>query len=81
LSDREWKIKVEEVTDNYPMDDANLDALQAFQDREQSLERWSQEVKEMLPGMKISPMFIIWQNEKLRIVTDHSASELNAEIS
>jgi hypothetical protein len=81
LSDGEWKIEIEEVTENYSMDDADLDALRSFRDREQSLGRWSQEVKEMLPGMKTSPMFIVWRDEKPRIVTDHSASEINAEIS
>jgi hypothetical protein len=64
LSDGEWKIEVEEVTENYPMDNADFDALRTFQDREQSLRRWSQEVGEMLPGMKISPMFVVWQHEK-----------------
>ena len=62
------------------MDEADLDVLRTFQDKEQSLGRWSQEVEEMLPGMKISPMFIAWQHKKPRIITDHSASELNAEI-
>jgi hypothetical protein len=81
LSDGEWKIETEEVTENYPMDDVDLDALRAFQDREQSLGRWSQELEEMLPGMKISPMFLAWQNKKPQIITDHSALELNTEIS
>jgi hypothetical protein len=27
--------------------------------------------------MKISPMFVIWQNEKPRTVTDHSRSGIN----
>ena len=81
MSDGEWKIEVKEVTENYPMDDADLDVLRTFRDREQSLGRWSQEVDEMLPGMKISPMLVVWQHEKPRVVTDHSASELNAEIS
>jgi hypothetical protein len=80
LSDGEWKIEVEEVSENYPMDDADLNVLRAFRDKEQSLGRWSQEVQEMLPGMKISPMFVAWQHGKPRIITDHSASELNAEI-
>ena len=62
------------------MDDADLNVLRAFRDTEQSLGRWSQEVQEMLLGMKISPMFVTWQHGKPRIITDHSASELNAEI-
>ena len=27
--------------------------------------------------MKISPMFVMWQHEKPRVVTDHAASGLN----
>jgi hypothetical protein len=34
----------------------------------------------MLLSMKISPMFITWQYRKPQIITDHSTSELNAEI-
>jgi hypothetical protein len=64
LSDGEWKLEVEEVTKNYPIDDGDLDTLRAFRDREQSLGRWSDEVKEMLLGMKILPMFVAWQHGK-----------------
>src|SRR5882724_13036037 len=36
----------------------------------------------MLLGMKISPMFVSWQNiKKPRVVADHSASKINTEIS
>jgi hypothetical protein len=80
LSDGVWDIEAEGISENYPMDEADLDALRAFRDKEQSLGRWSQEIEEMLPGMKISPMFVAWQHGKPRIITDHSASELNAEI-
>ncbi|KIM89296.1 hypothetical protein PILCRDRAFT_219943 [Piloderma croceum F 1598] len=31
--------------------------------------------------MEMSAMFVVWRNEKPRIVTDHSASEINAEIT
>jgi hypothetical protein len=64
LSNGEWKIKIEEVTENYPMEDVDMDTLQSFHDKEQSLARWSQEVSEMLPSMKVSLMFVIWRNEK-----------------
>jgi hypothetical protein len=60
LSDGEWKIEIDEVTESHSIDDSNWDALQSFPDREQSLGRWSQEVKEMLLGMKMSPIFIVW---------------------
>ena len=72
LNDGEWKIETEEVTENYPMEDRDLVELQLFRDREQSLRRWSNEVEKMLPGMKISPMFVIWQDEKPRVVTERT---------
>lgn len=75
----EWKAELEEVTSNYPMDDADLKTVQEFRDREQAAGRWSDALPdtELLPGMKVSPMFVIWQQGKPRVVTDHSASGLN----
>jgi hypothetical protein len=32
---------------------------------------------ELLPGMKVSPMFVVWQHGKPHVVMDHSASGLN----
>ena len=32
---------------------------------------------DLLPGMKISPMFMVWQNEKPCVVTDHSCLGIN----
>jgi len=60
-------IETEEATENYSMEDVDLHALRSFRDKEQYLGRWSQEVPEMLPGMKVSPMFVVWRNEKPRI--------------
>lgn len=77
LNDGDWKLELEEVVDNYPMDSEDLGALCDFRDREVGADRWSQEIPELLPGMKVSPMFVIWQNAKPRVVTDHSASGLN----
>lgn len=34
-------------------------------------------IPELLPGMKISPMFVIWQHEKPHVITDHTGSGLN----
>jgi hypothetical protein len=41
--------------------------------------RWSDPLPEMslLPGMKVSPMFVMWQHEKPRVVPDHSSSGIN----
>jgi hypothetical protein len=80
LDDGEWKIELKEVVDNYPSGDLDKEAIRQFRDKEQAAGRWSQEVSELLPGMKISPMFVIWRNEKPRVVTDHSGSGINAGI-
>ncbi|EMD30707.1 hypothetical protein CERSUDRAFT_60921, partial [Gelatoporia subvermispora B] len=39
--------------------------------------RWSPSFPTTLPGMRVSPMFVVWRNDKPRVVTDHSASRLN----
>ena len=46
------------------------------------LKRWSDPLpsKDLLPGMKVSPIFVVWQRGKTRIVTDHTASGLNDNI-
>jgi len=76
----EWKIELEEVIGNYSTEEPDLDAIRAFRDREQAAGRWSGELAELLPGMVVSPMFVVWQNAKPRVVTDHSASGLNSGI-
>ena len=66
------------VIGNYTTEELDLDVIRAFRDNEISAERWSQPLRfsNLLPGMKISPMFVVWQ-EKPRVITDHSASGLN----
>jgi hypothetical protein len=81
LDDGEWKIELEEVIDNYSTDERDLEAIRAFRDREIGAGRWSEEVSELLPGAKVSPLFVVWQNSKPRVVTDHAASGLNDGIS
>jgi hypothetical protein len=82
FDESEWKIELEEITENYKMDDTDLKALREFRDRELAAGRWSSALldTELLPGMKVSPMFVIWQHGKPRVVTDHSASGLNEGI-
>ncbi|KIJ99243.1 hypothetical protein K443DRAFT_63230, partial [Laccaria amethystina LaAM-08-1] len=79
LDDGEWKVELEEVIDNYSTDEGDLDAIRNFRDKERSANRWSDELSnlELLPGMKMSPMFVVWQNSKARVVTDHSGSGIN----
>lgn len=71
LDGGEWKVELEEVVDNYPMDEQDAEALHAFRNREQAAGRWSSELSGLLPGMKILLMFMVWQHKKPRIVTDH----------
>ncbi|KZT10481.1 uncharacterized protein LAESUDRAFT_734877 [Laetiporus sulphureus 93-53] len=68
--DGEWKVEMEEVFKNYLADSPDIDAIRAFQDKELSAGRWSSELSQLLPDMKISLMFP-------RVVMDHFASGLN----
>lgn len=80
LDDGEWKIELEEVTDNYPASPEDLEEIRKFRDKECGTDHWSGEISELLPGMKISPMFVVHQDGKARVVTDHSGSGVNAGI-
>ena len=65
--DGDWKAGLEVLhLDNYMMDPEDQEAIRAFQDKETMAGRWSDSLDDTeLPlGAKISPMFIIWQNEK-----------------
>jgi hypothetical protein len=78
----DWKVELEEILPDYEADPEDAAAIQAFRDREISAGRWSNPLEDdkLLPGMKISPMFVVWQNEKPRVVTDHSRSGINDNI-
>ena len=78
----EWKVEREEVIPSYDCDPDDAEAIRAFRDREIAAGRWSASLEntELLPGMKVSPMFVVWQNEKPRVVTDHSRSGINDNI-
>ena len=75
----EWKVELEEVIPSYDCDPEDAEAIQAFRNWEIAAGHWSPSLEntELLPGMKVSPMFMVWQNEKPRIVTDHSRSGIN----
>jgi hypothetical protein len=78
----EWKIELEEVSPEYESSPEDAEAIHAFRDREIAAGQWSDSLDntELLPGMKISPQFVVWQNEKPRVVTDHSRSGINEGI-
>ena len=60
----------------------DIKQIHAFRDREITAGRWSESLpdSELLPGMKVSPMFIIWQHGKPHVITDHCGSGINDNI-
>ena len=81
LDTGEWKVHLAEVIDNYLVDPADLEAIQKFCDKEVAANHWSDPIPELLPRMKISLMFVIWQHGKPHVITDHAGSGLNDGIS
>ncbi|KAF5383038.1 hypothetical protein D9615_004923 [Tricholomella constricta] len=75
----EWKSEAEEFAGNYSVEDCDLDAIRVFRDKELKAGRWSDVLPDatLLPGMKMSPMFVVWQKGKGRVITDHSGSGIN----
>ena len=57
----------------------DIEAIQAFCDKEVGAGCWSSPLlsSDLLPGMKLSPMFVDWQKNKPWVITNHSASGLN----
>lgn len=78
----EWNLESKEFHQNYSVEDQDLEAIRAFRDKEISLGRWSGPLPDvdLRPGMKVSPMFVVWQHEKPRVITDHAGSGLNEGI-
>ena len=78
LDEGDWGQDGEIFFNNYPMQEPDLEAVRAFRDREVGTERWSAMIDPHLaPCMQTSPMFVVWQNDKAHVVTDHSVSGLN----
>jgi hypothetical protein len=75
----EWALESKEFRQNYSVEDQDLTAIRAFRDKEIKLERWSEPLPDcnLQPGMKVSPMFVVWQHDKPRVITDHAGSGLN----
>ena len=75
----DWKVELEEVIPEYEYSPKDAEAIQAFQDHEIAAGHWSNSLdsSDLLPGMKISPMFMVWQSEKPCVITDHTHSGIN----
>ncbi|KAF8830068.1 hypothetical protein HHX47_DHR2000566 [Lentinula edodes] len=79
----EWEVESKQKLDNYVSEPQDFAALRAHRDQEVAAGRWSEALPEdfvLLPGMKVSPMFVVWQKGKPRVVMDHTGSGLNDNI-
>ena len=77
-----WSDEQEDIIPNYCTKEEDFEAIRGFRDEEIQAQRWSDPLpsNNLLPGMKVSPIFVVWQKGKARIVTDHTASGLNDNI-
>ena len=74
-----WK---DDSIQNYSSAEIDFEAIRAFRDDEIAAHCWSEPISShvLLPGMKLSPIFVVWQKGNARIITDHTASGLNDHI-
>ncbi|KAJ3742268.1 hypothetical protein EV360DRAFT_22953, partial [Lentinula raphanica] len=79
----DWESGAPIFDDNYNMETLDLNAVRAYQDKELAAGHWSNPIPSFTPPMQLSPMFVVWQGDthKARVVTDQSASGLNAGVS
>jgi hypothetical protein len=79
LDEGNWKDDEEDFIQNYSSSEVDLEAIRSFRDDQIKAGRWSEPLpsKVLLPGMKLSPIFVVWQKGKVCVVTDHTASGLN----
>lgn len=81
--DAEWEEESKQRIENYVSEPDDFVALRAHRDQEVTAGRWSEALPQdfvLLPGMKVSPMFVVWQKGKPRVVMDHTSSGLNDNI-
>lgn len=81
LDEGKWSFKEDDgYMDNYSKDPLDLDAVRRYRDKEIANGHWSPPISELLPGMKTSPLFVVWQGidkVKPRVIMDHTGSGLN----
>ncbi|KAL0573207.1 hypothetical protein V5O48_008744 [Marasmius crinis-equi] len=59
--DGNWKLEPNHFIDRYTSDERELSAIREYAAKELKKAHWSSEILEVLPGMVISPMFVVWQ--------------------
>ncbi|KAH6887388.1 hypothetical protein BKA70DRAFT_1029754, partial [Coprinopsis sp. MPI-PUGE-AT-0042] len=74
----EWDEMLKDY-ENFASEEDDLAAIRAFRDKELSKGHWSNplQLPDLLHGMHASPLFVVWQKTKGRVITDHSPSGLN----
>lgn len=77
LDKGEWSFEPDIPLKNYSTSPEDFEAIYAFYDKELAAHHWSDPISELLPGIKISPIFVIWQYRKPPVITDHIGSGLN----
>lgn len=76
LDEGDWKPE-NPVVENYATSKQDLEVIRNSRDKEVALGRWSEGFDTLEAGMVVSPLFVVWQQGKGRLVIDQSASGLN----
>ncbi|KAF9496615.1 hypothetical protein BDN71DRAFT_1389181, partial [Pleurotus eryngii] len=77
LDEGDWKLEDSIQVETYATSEKDLEVIRASRDKEVVLGRWSKGFDCLEKGMIVSPLFVVWQHGKGRLVIDQSASGLN----
>lgn len=77
LDEGDWKPNDPVDIENYATSEKDLEVIRNSRDKEVALGRWSEGFNSLEEGMVVSPLFVVWQHGKGRLVIDQSASGLN----
>ncbi|KAG9221044.1 hypothetical protein CCMSSC00406_0005517 [Pleurotus cornucopiae] len=77
LDEGDWKPNDPVDIENYATSEKDLEVIRNSRDKEVALGRWSEGFDSLEEGMVVSPLFVVWQHGKGRLVIDQSASGLN----
>ncbi|KAF9501190.1 hypothetical protein BDN71DRAFT_1360558, partial [Pleurotus eryngii] len=77
LDEGEWKTSNHVEVENYATSEKDLEVIRNSRDKEVALGCWSEGFNTLEDGMVVSPLFVVWQHGKGRLVINQSASGLN----